>query len=104
VREVREEVDLDVDLYHKGSILIQEDGYKKSIPPQFMNRHKINETHEHVTLVYFAKARSGKLVLSKTEKNEDYKWFMKEDLDNPEYEISDHIKIYARTALEKLSS
>src|SRR3989344_4139224 len=62
IREVKEEVGLDVELYHRGNYhLTKKEGYTELIPPQFMNRHRINETHEHITLVYFAKARTDKL-------------------------------------------
>ncbi len=103
VREVSEEVGLDVELYHsKDYSLEEEDGYRELIPPVFMNRHRINETHEHVTFVYFAKANTDKLVLSETEKSDGCKWFTSEELDEEEYGVKDHIKMYAKSALETL--
>jgi len=103
IREVKEEVGLDVELYHDGSTLIDIGDYKDLIPPQFMNRHKINDTHEHVTLVYFAKANSDKLSLSETEKSDACKWFTKEEIESNEYDIKPAIKKGALTALDKLS-
>lgn len=103
IREVKEEVGLDVELYHEEKYpLSSKENYKELIPPQFMNRHRINDSHEHVTLIYFAKTNTDKLILSETEKSDECKWFTKEDLNNPEYEIRDNIKMYSLKALEKL--
>ena len=103
LREVKEEVGLEVQLYYDGSYpLTEREGYKELIPSQFMNRHRINDSHEHVTLVYFARANTDKLVLSETEKSDGCKWFTREELDDAQYKIDDDIKMYARSALERL--
>lgn len=105
LREVKEEVGLDVQLYHDGSSpLIVSENYQELIPPQFMNRHKINNTHEHITLIYFARSNTDQLVLSETEKSNDCRWFTKEELDDPQYELKDSIKMYARSALDTLAN
>lgn len=104
LREVNEEVGLEVEIYHEASSPLEEmDGYRELIPPQFMNRHRINETHEHVTLVYFARSNTDQLRLSQTEKSDECKWFTREELDRAEYGISNHVKMYAKSALEKLA-
>ncbi len=103
IREVKEEVGLDIRLYSKNKLL-SEESYLELIPPEFMNRHKISETHEHITLVYFAKSDTNKLILSEDEKSDECKWFSEEELDNPEYGLREHIKMYARSALEKLKT
>ncbi|MFH0949458.1 MAG: NUDIX domain-containing protein [Candidatus Aenigmatarchaeota archaeon] len=103
LREVKEEVGLDVKLYPDDSYsLAKRDGYQELIPPQFMNRHRINDSHEHVTLVYFARAKTDKLTLPETEKCDGCRWFTRKELDNPQYQLNDDIKMYARSALEKL--
>ena len=103
VREVKEEVGLDVILWHANSYpLITQEGYQELIPPQFMNRHRINPTHEHVTLVYFASSTTDQLILSEHEQSEACRWFTKGELDNPVYRINYTIKMYAKSALEKL--
>ena len=103
VREVQEEVGLKIELYHdKNYPLIKREGYQELVPPEFLNIHRINENHKHITLVYFARANTQKLVLSTTEKSEGCKWFTQEELDDPSHQITDNIKMYARTALEKL--
>ncbi len=103
LREVKEEVGLKIELYHDPVLqLTQRDSYRELIPPQFMNRHKINDTHEHVTLVYFARSSTDQLLLSQTERSSGCRWFTREELDQPQYGINDHIKMYARSALEKV--
>lgn len=105
IREVKEEVGLNVKLFWKGSYpLVQRDQYKELIPPEFMNIHKINEIHKHIGMVYFAASDTDKIVESEEEKSEECKWFTKEELDDPKYQIGEQIKIYAKAALEKLST
>ena len=104
IREVQEEVGLFVKLYDPICIgkFQSNEGYNELIPPIFMNRHRINENHEHVTLIYFAKSDTDQLVLSDVEVSEDCKWFSKEEIDS-DSEIKDHVKLYAKKALEVLS-
>lgn len=104
IREVKEEVGLDVELFFENKYnLSKTDKYEELIPPQFMNRHRINDSHEHISLTYFATSKSDKLKLSEEEKTSGCKWFTKEELESSDYDINDDIKLYARTALEKLT-
>ncbi len=101
VREVKEEVGLEVTLF--GEIDISQDkNYKELIPPRFSNRHRINENHEHVTFVYFAKSQTDRLKLSEDELSEECKWFTWNEIEQNSYGIDEHIKRYARTALYEL--
>ncbi len=103
LREVKEEVGLNVTLYKdKNFQFFQSKGYKELIPPQFLNRNRINESHEHVTLTYFAKSGTDKLELSEQEISDECKWFSLEELDNSKYGVAEQIKVYAKTALQKL--
>ena len=106
LKEVREEVGLEVNLF-------QEEGKqpkfnttsnKSLIPPQFLNQHRINENHEHISLVYFATSNTDQLILSETEVSAGCKWFSKEDLLKNEEGIRDDIIFYALKALEKVSA
>ena len=103
LREVKEEVGLDIQLYHEGQhLLIKQEDYRELIPPQFMNRHRIKDSHEHVTLVYFARSNTDRLVLSEKEKSDECKWFTQNELNDPMYGIRNSIKMYAYSALEKI--
>ncbi|MBW3011376.1 NUDIX hydrolase, partial [Candidatus Woesearchaeota archaeon] len=98
IREVKEEVGLDVQLFHDESSyqLFGDNQYQELVSPQAMNRHRINDTHENVTLVFFAKAGSDKLKLSETEKSDACRWFTKEDLDDSQFNVKRHVKLHAK--------
>ncbi|MBI3630765.1 MAG: NUDIX domain-containing protein [Candidatus Sungbacteria bacterium] len=104
VREVKEEVGLDVTLADDLlQVRCQTRTYQELIPPKFLNRHRINDTHEHVTLTYFA--LSGTDAIKEPEDREisdDCKWFTETELDDPAYEIDEHIAFYAHRALVQL--
>src|SRR3989344_7986039 len=99
LREVREEVGLDIEFLYNGKIRKIKKDYEELLPPRFMCRHRINKVHEHVTLIYLAKSKTDKLKLSKKEKSDECKWFSLEELDNPKYSIEEDIKKYAKCAL-----
>jgi len=100
IREAKEEVGLDVELYKDPKVkMININRCRELIPPMFMNRNRINENHEHVTLTYFGKSKTDKLILSEEEKSEGCKWFALEDLDSKDYDITETVKHYAKTAL-----
>jgi 8-oxo-dGTP pyrophosphatase MutT (NUDIX family) len=100
IREVKEEVGLDIEIAGNNNLIFEGNNYKELIPPKFLNRHKINDDHEHVTLVYFAKSKNHEINQSEKELSEECKWFTKEELDN--YEIKESIKFYSREALKEL--
>lgn len=103
VREVKEEVGLEIILDDSLRVVRQKDGTKELIPPYFLNKNKISDTHEHVTLVYFA--RSATDIISEVvekEKSEECKWFTREEIMGNK-ELLPNIKFYALKALEKLS-
>ena len=95
-REVKEEVGLDIEIIPTTKIPnTNSDNFTNLIPPAFMNRHLIKDNHEHVTLVYFAKAFNDTL----KEVSENCQWFCIEELEQNE-EINETVKIYAREALK----
>ena len=110
LREVAEEVGLDIELVGnpKMTSLPESADYKELIPPKFLNMHKINDVHRHVSFVYFAKAKDDVLKLSSEEVSEDCRWFTKEDLDDPSLDLKDnmkpYVKAYARAALDELGT
>lgn len=102
VREVREEVGLEANLFtHMNTPHFVEDGYQELIPPIFLNRHRINPTHEHVTYTYFATTNSDKVTPENAE--DEWHWFTKAELEAAGSNIKDSIRHYALTALETLS-
>ena len=76
VREVKEEVGLDVTLARDLLVKTEDnDTYRELIPPKFLNRHTINEGHEHVSMTYFVTASSEVIINQVTEQSESIKWF-----------------------------
>ena len=100
LREVKEEVGLDVTLYQKNKLIEHNDGTLEILLPEHILRNRINETHEHITLVYYAKSKTNQLKLSLSEKTEECKWFTTEEIDNPKFGIKQNIKSYAKEALK----
>ena len=50
------------------------------IAPRFLDIHRITESHEHIGMIYWARAKNGSLQLS-TDEHHDIGWFSAEDLD-----------------------
>lgn len=98
-REVKEECGLDIEIIGNKEPNTEVKGTKFLYPPIFLNIHDINETHKHVGLYYIAKARSDKFVLNNKE-HKDIRWFTKEELDKPEFNLNEALKFYAKRALE----
>lgn len=78
-------------------------GYKELLPPRFLNRHRINETHEHVTFVYFAKTESDVVTINGSDRSDDWRWFTREELSDEQYALQPSIKHYAQQALQELA-
>lgn len=102
VREVKEEVGLDIRLINSNFISNETDEYKELMPPRFLNRHRINEKHEHVTMVYFGIAKNDNIKQGENEVSDEVKWFNAGELDNPEYKVKEGVRYYAKKALEEL--
>ena len=86
IREVKEEVGLDVKLA-EDLLPFKKDieKYKELIPPKFLNRHYISDKHEHITMVYFATSGTDVITPSQEEVSKEWKWFTVEELDKYEY-------------------
>jgi 8-oxo-dGTP pyrophosphatase MutT (NUDIX family) len=104
IREVKEEVGLDIKLDDQLLEKRAKDQTKELIPPYCLNRNRISPIHEHVTFVYFATTNTNKITETiGREKSEGIHWFTKEELlENKE--IEPNIKFYALKALETLHS
>jgi ADP-ribose pyrophosphatase YjhB (NUDIX family) len=103
-REVKEEVGLDIKLVGSSRVFEDADDEKDLIPPRFLNRHRINPTHEHVDMVYFAVTDINTIKQGDTEQSEELRWFTKEELSDPTLKIKDRVRYYALTALEEVST
>lgn len=100
-REIQEESGLEVEIAGEKPAL-KSKGVKFLYSPAFLDIHDISEAHKHIGLVYFAKAKTDEVKLAEKEHNA-IRWFTKEDLDKPEFNLDPHIKFYAKEALKKVS-
>lgn len=102
VREVKEEVGLDVALVgEKPELPDYNEQYRELIPPRFMNIHNVSPTHEHIALTYFARASTLEVTDEGREQSRGLKWFTKKEIEAHE-ELSEIKKHYALCALKEL--
>lgn len=102
IREAKEEVGLDIKIFDSRVFRHDLPDAKTLIAPEFMNRNRITETHEHVTLMYFATTDSENFTNEGLEASDGIHWFTKEELADDAFGIRPDIAFYAKTALEKL--
>lgn len=103
LREVREETGLDIELYGEKPDYADLE-YKAVRSPQYVGKHSVNDTHQHVVFVYFAKSKTNIVNESilEHEKGVQMKWFTKEKIEK--MDLRPNIKFYALEALKKLTS
>lgn len=100
IREVKEEVGLDITLISPLVLPHDEDRYVQLIPPFFLRSTKVDEVHTHIDFIYFAKSESDNLVLEKPD--DEAKWFTILDLENNQEGVEATNLFYAKKALEEL--
>ena len=96
-RETKEETGLDIEILG-NKLDLRTDTFKSLFTPSYLDIHKINETHRHVGMVYFAKALTDKVVLEEDE-HDEIRWFSKSDHIDPKYNLLQDVKVYAEKAL-----
>lgn len=100
MREVKEEVGLVVELFDTREYF-GDAKIKELIPPISMNRHHISDTHEHVSLIYFATATTDKIIPEKL--TDEWKWCTKEDIDGME-DLQSNVAFYGKKAIDYIAS
>ena len=99
LREAKEEVGLDIRLADDLLPFESEsDDYHELIPPKFLNMNRISPTHQHVTLTYFARTASDKVVPEKSD--DQWKWVDAAGL--KAMDLRPSIRFYAERALKEL--
>jgi ADP-ribose pyrophosphatase YjhB (NUDIX family) len=96
-REIKEETGLDCEIISTKPA-IESPGTKFLPTPNYMDVHEANPPHKHISMVYFAKAKSDKFVLS--EEHLAMKWFATEELNEPEYKLDESVKFYSLQAIK----
>ena len=108
VREVLEEVGLVVSIpgydgskARETSAEMGADEVVHLPTPKHMNIHRINETHQHLDLLYYATSETDVVVPEK--EDDEWAWLTAEEVrDHPH--MSSHIKEYALGALTELGT
>jgi 8-oxo-dGTP pyrophosphatase MutT (NUDIX family) len=102
LREAKEESGLDVELIGERPPTTGP-GTRALIAPRFLDIHRINDTHEHIGMIYWARSKSGQLTLSAVEHHE-IRWCSAADLDTLQPPMSSAVKWYCSKALEEIST
>jgi len=101
-REIKEETGLTQDqlaiLSEKADVAGNAADTKFLYRPAYLDLHRINETHRHLGIVFFLKAKSDEVTLA-SEEHHEIRWFSESELGEKKYDVSDAIKFYALEAL-----
>jgi 8-oxo-dGTP pyrophosphatase MutT (NUDIX family) len=100
LREAREESGFEVELLGERPPTTSP-GTRALISPRFLDIHRINDTHEHIGMIYWARPRSGSLALA-AEEHHDIRWCTRADLETLKPALSPAVKWYCEKALEEI--
>lgn len=101
-RECMEEVGLPIVIHSLAQVPeSNEPEFTYLAVPDGMNIHNVSDTHQHISLVYFATAEHTTIVPEHP--NDTWEWLTKEEAEVRD-DIRDNIKYYALRALETLST
>ena len=102
LREVKEESGIeDVEVLASKPNLHSEDPRRKFLyTPAYVDIHPIDETHDHIGLIYFLRAKTDMIQLAEEEHTE-IRWLAEEEFDDPQFNLELSIKFYAREAIHR---
>ncbi len=103
LREAKEETGLTVVLIGNRPPE-RDDGEREVLSPRFINRHRISDSHEHLSFYYFAVSDTRETKPHESEKPTELRWFTKTELDDEKYGVLERIRYYAKAALDELES
>ncbi len=101
VREAREESGLEVELLGERPPTTGS-GTRALIAPRFLDIHRINPTHEHIGMIYWARPSNGTLALADAE-HHDIRWCSAADLDHLAPAMDAAVKWYCLKAIEEIT-
>jgi len=112
LREAKEESGLDVELLGERPPTTSP-GTRALIAPRFLDIHRINNTHEHIGLIYWARPAVAPPGHQKSElsvatrlaagEHHDIRWCGVNDLDKLSPPMTDAVKWYCRRAIQEIS-
>src|SRR5579859_8155595 len=106
LREAKEESGLDVELLGERPPTT-EPGTRALIAPRFLDIHRINDTHEHIGMIYWARPKVGSALrgiptMLAGEEHHDIRWCSSAELDSLQPAMSNAVKWYCRKAIEEI--
>jgi 8-oxo-dGTP pyrophosphatase MutT (NUDIX family) len=101
LREAKEESGLDVELLGDRPPTTSP-GTRALIAPRFLDIHRINDTHEHIGMIYWARPKSGDVQLA-AEEHHAIRWCSAADLETLSPPMTSAVKWYCLKALEEIS-
>ncbi|MEO6035373.1 MAG: NUDIX domain-containing protein [Verrucomicrobiota bacterium] len=111
LREAKEESGLEVELLGERPPTT-EPGTRALIAPRFLDIHRINDTHEHIGMIYWArpKRRVGERSTRTppeercaVEEHHAIRWCSEKDLEFLQPAMSNAVKWYCRKAIQEIS-
>jgi len=102
LREAKEESGLEVELLGERPPTT-EPGTRALINARFLDIHRINATHEHIGMIYWARPKSGATTLA-VEEHHDIRWCSRADLELLQPPMSNAVKWYCHKAIEEISA
>ena len=99
IREVKEETGLAVELIH-APVIIRSQNARELPGPRHLLLENINPFHQHIDLIYFAKAKSFEVIPGKGE-SQELRWFSLAELEGNE--VEEDIRMLGKEAIEMLS-
>jgi len=104
IREVKEEVGLDIKLYSGRKHEDESSDRLALIPPEYMDIHPISPDHRHIAMIYFATSETMETTEPDNhEKSRGLQWMTEEEVAEHQ-DITPMIKFYALEALKRLAS
>jgi 8-oxo-dGTP pyrophosphatase MutT (NUDIX family) len=105
-REAKEESGLDVELLGECPPTTGP-GTRALIAPRFLDIHRINPTHEHIGMIYWARPRGGGTPAAVPQlapaEHHGIRWCSAAELDTLQPPMSDAVKWYCRAAIREIS-
>jgi len=100
LREALEESGLEVELIGERPPTTGP-GTRALIAPRFLDIHRINDTHEHIGLIYWARPRHGAVTLAASEHHQ-IRWCPAGELETLQPAMSEAVKWYCRKAIDEV--
>ncbi|MBI3191143.1 MAG: NUDIX domain-containing protein [Pedosphaera parvula] len=102
LREAKEESGLEVELLGERPPTTGP-GTRALIAPRFLDIHRINDTHEHIGMIYWARPKNGSLTLSADE-HHDIRWCDTTSLETLHPPMAEAVKWYCHQAIQEVSN